>query len=249
LKKSEVSYDLFKYLADYKKFSPELIGILSKWGNAELKQSDIDPILADASNMGPDQVSFLGHCKNASGPHKELSSYLVDGVLRQFKFVEKMGNHGWLRSPALEGTISRAVDRYSKYLELFKRYPNRIFVPTIDIDLVWHTHLCSPRRYETAVLSLAGRFINHDDKLGKETLADGLDGTKNLFRVRFGEEYLRCFCWDCEALRSAIEKSEVGSTGEVDYEAISEAVSLDVAYYRAVEIARRKKMPLPARPE
>jgi len=195
--------------------------------------------------MAADQVSFLRDCKIAIDGRQQLLWELENAVLRQFAFVEKMGKHAWLRSPALEGTLRRAVERYEKYLGLFKMYPKRMFVPTADIDLVWHTHLCSPPRYQIAVSRLAGRFINHDDTISKETLDDGLETTTNLFRIRFGEEYSRCLCWDCEALRSALEKS----TDEVDYKAISETVSLDVAFHRAVEIARRSKKPLPARPK
>ena len=74
--------------------------------------------------------------------------------MRQATFVDKMNNHLWIRSPALEGTLRRAIDRYSKFLILLKRkapplgadgsgttmVPGPIIVPTLDIDLVWHTH-------------------------------------------------------------------------------------------------------------
>src|SRR6202044_248532 len=126
----------------------------------------------------------------------------------------------------LHGTLTRAIDRYGKYLELFKKYPRTLLVPTLDIDLVWHTHLCAPQQYRHTTASVAGRFINHDDTIATDALAGGLLRTKNLFRVRFGEEYVRCLCWDCEALRSALEVKVLQGAREVDYKAIAERVSL-----------------------
>jgi len=34
------------------------------------------------------------------------------------------------------------------------------FVPTIDIDLAWHTHQLLARRYQEDCLELVGRYVN-----------------------------------------------------------------------------------------
>lgn len=71
-----------------------------------------------------------------------------------------MNGQLWIRSPALSGTLRRATDRYAKFLHLLKRKApplgedgsgktivlGAIIVPTLDIDLVWHTHQCSAYR-------------------------------------------------------------------------------------------------------
>jgi len=188
-----------------------------------------------------------------------------------------MASHAWLRSPAPRGTLRRGLARYAKYLTLFRLYPRHrgggVFVPTLDIDLAWHTHLCLPKRYASASGRVAGRAVGHDDSLGEGVLADGMEQTAALYRVRFGEEYARCLCWDCETMREGVEEEEErvrvsvsvsvsggdgdgdgdgdgeGEGGEVNYEAIADGVSFCVAYYRAVEIARRKKKPLPTKLE
>jgi len=110
---------------------------------------------------------------------------------------------------------------------------------------VWHTHQCAPSRYFSATQELAGKFVNHDDSIVEDKLDTGLKETRNLYRVRFGQEYLICGCWDCEALLSAVERSEKQSEEERDLESLAKEVGADVAYYRAVEVARRKKEPIP----
>jgi hypothetical protein len=148
----------------------------------------------------------------------------------------------WIRSPALVGTLSRAIARYSQFLKLFRLYPGTMLVPTLDIDLVWHSHQLSPGRYERDVLELAGRFVDHDDKLGEDALGKGMQRTKELWRVRFGAEYLICTCWDCEALLDEVDGKGTDAD-KVDVE----RVAAQVEFHRAVEIARREGGGLPMR--
>lgn len=64
--------------------------------------------------------------------------------------------------------------------------------------------------------------------------------TRKLFeRTYEGEEYLRCLCWDCEALLSAAEREDLITTTSADWvKNIAAKVWKDVQYYRAVEMAR-----------
>jgi hypothetical protein len=154
-----------------------------------------------------------------------------------------MHAHLWISSPAVEGTLHRALDRYDKFLQLFKLYPGTTLVPTLDIDLVWHTHQCSPQQYRDSTLKRAGRFINHDDTLGKGTLDHGMDRTAEFFIVRFAQEYNVCKCWDCEAVASAIEKmgdDKLGPEREQIVD-IAKQVEDEVNYYRAVELGKRTR--------
>ena len=43
---------------------------------------------------------------------------------------------------------------------------NSVQVPCVLADLLWHTAMMSPQRYESECLSLAGCFVNHNDELG-----------------------------------------------------------------------------------
>lgn len=151
--------------------------------------------------------------------------------------------HLWLRSPAAEGTVRRAIERYGEFLQMFKLHPETTLVPTLDIDLAWHTHQLSPLRYVAACGKRAGRFIDHDDKMAQGKLDSGYDGTKELYQLFFGKTYAACLCWDCEAIASALEKADEehdDMLDEVDMEALADQARAEVEYHRVVELLRRK---------
>lgn len=175
-----------------------------------------------------------------------LAVQLRDAVIRQSEFVDKMNARMWVRSPALEGTLRRAIGRYDKFLTLMRLYPKITVVPTLDIDLVWHTHQCTAVAYVKGMKAIVGRFINHDDTIVKEKLGVGFDITRGLFRVHFAQEYRVCGCWDCEALTSELEIA-CRRGGDVDMAAITESIVREVRYHQAVEVAIRGKKPLPIR--
>ena len=43
--------------------------------------------------------------------------------------------------------IDRAITRYGQFLDLARKDPGATLVPTLDIDLIWHVHMLSPRDY------------------------------------------------------------------------------------------------------
>ncbi|KAK5988536.1 Glycine-rich domain-containing 1-like protein [Cladobotryum mycophilum] len=177
----------------------------------------------------------------------DLGEQLRDAVVRQAEFVDKMNNHLWIRSPALEGTMRRAIDRYDKFLVLLKSKSKTPVVPTLDVDIVWHTHQCSPAQYSSGMKAMVGRFINHDDTIVKEVLGDGFDLTRKMYRIRFGKEYTVCGCWDCEALLSAVEEVLEKNEGDFDMDNIAREAREKVVYYRSKELSLRSSQlpPLP----
>ncbi|KAJ6445096.1 secretory lipase [Purpureocillium lavendulum] len=177
----------------------------------------------------------------------DLAIKLRDAVDRQTAFVDKMNNHMWIRSPALAGTITRAIGRYGKFLDIMRRYPKIMVVPTLDIDLVWHTHQCAAVFYARGMKAIVGRFINHDDSIVEATLNTGFDDTMKLWQVHYGTQYRTCGCWDCEALQSALDDAAKASVENVDMAGLARRAQKEVTYYRAVEVAIRKRKPLPVR--
>ena len=164
---------------------------------------------------------------------------LEGSALRQSKYVELMGRYLWIRSPALTSTLNQALSRYKNVITLFAKYPQTTLAPTPDIDLVWHTHQCSPARYRAfAKQQTGGTEIDHNDGLGQGTIDDARRRTGDLYKRGFGEEYELCFCWDCEAVRAASEGLEAGD--EEGLEKVVEEVARNVTFHRAVEVARRK---------
>lgn len=58
-------------------------------------------------------------------------------------FTEKMVNFGWTEPGRFEDdqdTLTRCIVRYHAFLDLMSSAPARFVVPTLDIDLAWHTH-------------------------------------------------------------------------------------------------------------
>ncbi|KAK3291528.1 uncharacterized protein B0H64DRAFT_409216 [Chaetomium fimeti] len=126
---------------------------------------------------------------------------LAAAVHRQMGFALKMTRFGWAHSPHSDSILQRAVARYRKFLSLFAVTGHAI-VPTVDIDLVWHTHQLSPACY--ALFSHAvtmGRFINHNDSIEQGAIQTAFESTKRLYYDLFGEDYSICNSWFCEATR------------------------------------------------
>ena len=92
---------------------------------------------------------------------------------------------------------------------------------------------------------LVGRFVNHDDSVGKEVLEGGLEQTRGLWRIRFGTEYRICGCWDCEALISAVASLGEGMGNRGVDKVELKRVCDEVAYFKVVEVARRGGLAAP----
>ncbi|KAL2127130.1 hypothetical protein VTI74DRAFT_11271 [Chaetomium olivicolor] len=250
--------DLLQYLIDITQppqvssstwFPSRVARVLSFFGAGTMSAAALSALLGPgppAPESCSPETAFLWLLHRAQQRSSELAP-LAENVQRQAAFVDKMHQHLWIRSPAVEGTLRRARDRYGQFLRLFRLYPGAMLVPTLDIDLVWHTHMLSAAGYERGMLKRVGRFVDHDDKLGQGVLADGMGKMRDWWRVRFGSEYETCLCWDCQALMDALEEyEEEGEEGKQTdgIEKVVEKVRSEVEYHRVVEIARRKGWPL-----
>ncbi|POR36275.1 Glycine-rich domain-containing protein 2 [Tolypocladium paradoxum] len=238
-----VPADLFDQFSSWmKQDDPRALGLTRFVLSADENSLDAVVSAASTGELIPAKYTTLFRSVDA-----KLAVALRDAVERQAEFVDKMNAHMWIRSPALEGTIRRGVDRYGKFLDLLRLYDGTTIVPTLDIDLVWHTHQCAAAFYARGMRAIVGRFVNHDDTIVKEQLGTGFDLSQRLFQVHFGRQYRLCGCWDCEALLSALEDAARLDAGEVDMGAVARRAREEVTYYRAVEVARRAKKPLPLR--
>lgn len=134
---------------------------------------------------------------------------LVGAVIRQGTFINKMDHIDWLNhSPALLETMRRFIKKYVVFFNIMAKNPKHMAVPTLDVDLVWHTHQLLPRRYFRFSTSITEDhchreiFVNHDDKVDELKLADGFEWTsKSYTKETHGGIYSECICWYCEATR------------------------------------------------
>jgi len=127
---------------------------------------------------------------------------LVGAVIRQGSFVSKMAEIDWLHSPGLSSTIPRLIRKYSRFIAIISRY-NVMAVPTLDVDLAWHTHQLSPSKYLQYTVAQSKTFIDHDDKVVEAKLTDAFAETSKIYQKLYGEPYSECTCWYCEAVRES----------------------------------------------
>jgi hypothetical protein len=111
---------------------------------------------------------------------------LISAVHRQREFTEKMVNCGWINCI---GVQTNATVRYHKFLLLMKEKSNTVLVPTLDIDLAWHTHQIHASLYRAFTQKHIGRIINHDDNLAKGKLSDGFATTARAWYKKYHEPY------------------------------------------------------------
>ncbi|THU97514.1 hypothetical protein K435DRAFT_721816 [Dendrothele bispora CBS 962.96] len=123
---------------------------------------------------------------------------LIGATLRQGSFISKMQSFGWTSPRYLTGSnevvLHHAVARYHAFLDLMVTNPTSMIVPTLDIDLVWHTHQLLARKYRKDCSTLLGKFLDHDDKVEEGRLALSFELTTKLWQDRFGLPYVYCGC-------------------------------------------------------
>ncbi|KAF2468382.1 uncharacterized protein BDR25DRAFT_159839, partial [Lindgomyces ingoldianus] len=83
-----------------------------------------------------------------------------------------MHNINWLHAPNTRDIMQRLIVKYERFFSLFAQYPGKTVVPTLDVDLAWHTHQLSPPHYYAYSTRLTGgkTFVDHDDKIDESRL-------------------------------------------------------------------------------
>lgn len=132
---------------------------------------------------------------------------LVGAVIRQGAFVEKMENIDWLHSPTGLSTMARLVTKYSRFFSIMASRLDQTSVPTLDVDLLWHTNQLTPANYYGLCMENTepSTFIDHDDKIGETKLHDAFSQTTKIYQKRYKEPYSECTCWYCESVRASLD--------------------------------------------
>jgi hypothetical protein len=125
--------------------------------------------------------------------YPDLSIDLVAASLRQREFARKITSKdcAGIDTPF---ALSKAAMRYHKFLLLMKRKSNgkkkRVaLVPTLDIDLCWHTHQLYAVSYRQWTVEHLGIAVNHDDTVGQGELDNGLKATSDAWDDAYRETY------------------------------------------------------------
>ncbi|KAF2089653.1 hypothetical protein K490DRAFT_55237 [Saccharata proteae CBS 121410] len=128
---------------------------------------------------------------------------LVGAVIRQGTFIEKMHRIDWLHSPSVRATMDRLITKYVRFFNIIAENPTKLAVPTLDVDLAWHTHQTRPQSYFSNSDHLTSKLIDHDDKIEENMLDTAFEWTSKTYQKAYGEAYSECTCWYCEAIRES----------------------------------------------
>ena len=159
----------------------------------------------DAASPRLSRLERIGVRKMMSRYWENSSSFAIDlvgAVIRQGDFVEKMHNIDWLHSPALPATMTRLIFKYERFVSIMED-PTHMAVPTLDVDLAWHTHQLNPPSYMKYIVNKTRQYVDHDDKVAETALNDAFAWTSKTYEKKYGDKYSECTCWYCEAIRES----------------------------------------------
>lgn len=95
--------------------------------------------------------------------------------------------------------MEKLVVKYERFFDIAAKFLDEFVTPTLDVDLAWHTHQLSPSQYFDYSIAKTKIFIDHNDKVDEEKLAESFDWMVKTYQQRYGEVYSECFCWFCES--------------------------------------------------
>ncbi|KAK4243257.1 hypothetical protein C7999DRAFT_18376, partial [Corynascus novoguineensis] len=139
------------------------------------------------SSQAAKNSEFARCCEAVFGQHV---LGLWDAPLRQTAFVKRILAETATATALDPAWVGAHQARYFKFLGLIQRHPSTTFVPTIDIDLVWHTHQLSPAAYDAYCRAHVGRPVNHDDTIAAPGRSTALFDTKHLWALDYQELFL-----------------------------------------------------------
>lgn len=115
-----------------------------------------------------------------------LSLDLIKGMYRQMDFVNKICcNFEYWNRPDV---LTECVNRYNKFMNLIAS-SKAMMVPTMDIDLAWHTHQTKQTSYISYCLQVNRSIIDHDDTIVTRVLNLAYARTFIAWSQRYHEPY------------------------------------------------------------
>ncbi|KAL6450124.1 GRDP1 Glycine-rich domain-containing protein 1 [Candida maltosa Xu316] len=186
----------------------------------------------------------------------QIGEDLVGCVLRQQRFVEKMNKLDWLHSPVLRQTIEESLLRYGRFFEMLTedRYHRQMLVPTLDIDLIWHTHQLTFYGYVRDCKQSPGHsVVDHDDKIDENQVHNGFSLTAKRYKSMFKEDYSVCYCAYCTQRRHASrgllkslfknKKENLSPSFQKDLTHISTHNSINLPTEKAIKASTLNRLP------
>ncbi|KAH8930192.1 hypothetical protein BT69DRAFT_989039 [Atractiella rhizophila] len=173
-----------------------IAGQVIRWSMTNVEKLFNASILGSASSRLPTPKPVFRVLNAYRQPFASID--LAAAVNRQFSFVKQCVEQlQWTKPHRFDHDASillRSVARYSAFLDLMQSSPASFCVPTLDIDLSWHSHQLRDQDYREQTLKYVGLVPNHDDKVDENTLSTSFDVTARAWKERFGVPYSTCGC-------------------------------------------------------
>jgi hypothetical protein len=134
-------------------------------------------------------VAATSHNKRYPVVQPISSIDLAQAVKRQISFAQKI-TATYPYDPVPNPLLLSSQERYAKFMNLLRLNTVAMLVPTMDIDLFWHTHQLSTTTYLSWCTRYVGRHINHDDTLPEVELSTGTDDTVAVWALNYSEDYI-----------------------------------------------------------
>ncbi|KAJ3372266.1 hypothetical protein GGF31_002124 [Allomyces arbusculus] len=168
---------------------------LSTW--SDIQTLVFEPVMAAAADklVLPGNKRRLGMVLHA---HRDVttgpwSMDMIRAVRRQRRFSAKIAKVVSAGLHAVYHHNTTALAQYPKFLAaMVATRPKTTFVPTMAIDLAWHTHQLSPMAYTMQTCAIVGHVVNHndsDDEISEARIATGTKAMPALWMDLYSEDY------------------------------------------------------------
>lgn len=129
---------------------------------------------------------------------------MTEAIKRQCEFIQKMIEMDIeqlveidVMTGRVRDQIEGAIDRYEKFMTLMwapDKPQNLILVPTLAIDLIWHSHQLDPVGYYSfcSENSPNGALVSHDDNIPPLNLEDFRTETRTFWHQKYGADTYDC---------------------------------------------------------
>ena len=119
--------------------------------------------------------------------HSPFAFNLGESLMQQIPFFEQSQQLDWLHSPELNKILSHSLQKYDRFFQMLRNSKGN--VPTVDVDLVWHTDQLSPQGYYEYSLKMTGRLVVHSHDFKEYNICDMFEWTAEEYMKVFGESY------------------------------------------------------------
>ncbi|OAQ67280.1 alpha-ketoglutarate-dependent sulfonate dioxygenase [Pochonia chlamydosporia 170] len=134
---------------------------------------------------------------------------LHGATMRLAIFTQNATRINWLEKRSGSTRVDLLSTRYARFMDLQAAHPDRVAIPTVDIDLAWHTHILGPRSYAAWTVKKMGSILDHTDNMDETLLSTSFEWTCQAYMAKYSAPYSECICWYCESVRTLNDENKL----------------------------------------